>query len=129
MAATVEHVRYKFRLKEGAHVYTGPDGKPAQAVGGDVVETIDDDLAARFGRNRWELIDRQALREPFVQASPGVAQAALEGFQSNTIVDDGLDSMNVAQLKKLAKDESIDLDGANGKDEIVATIRMARDTA
>jgi hypothetical protein len=129
MTATVERTRYKFRLKEGAHVYNGPDGQPRQAIGGDTVETVDDDLAARFGRNRWELIDRQTVREPFAQATPGVAEAALEGFQSNTVVDDGLDAMTVPQLRKLAKDEDIDLTEANGKDEIVTMIRMARDVA
>lgn len=129
MAATVEHVKFKFRLKEGIHVYNGPDGNPAQAVGGDVVETIDNDLAARFGADRWEVIDRQVVQEPFVQATPGVAQAALEGFNSNTVTDDGLDTMSTTELRKLAKAENIDLSDANGKDEIVATIRMARDTA
>lgn len=40
---------------------------------------------------------------------------------------DGLDAMKVADLKKLADEEAIDLGNAAKKDEIVAAIRAARE--
>lgn len=40
---------------------------------------------------------------------------------------DGLDAMKVADLRKLADEENIDLGNAAKKDEIVAAIRAARE--
>ncbi|OJU22699.1 MAG: hypothetical protein BGN95_03790 [Sphingomonas sp. 66-10] len=40
---------------------------------------------------------------------------------------DGLDAMKVADLKKLADEEAVDLGTAAKKDEIVAAIRAARE--
>lgn len=95
----------KFRLMHGIH--DQGDGRLYKR--GDVVVS-DQELDKRFGYNRFQRLDDQA---------------AVSSAPSNEPVDDVFSDMTVAELKKFAEEEEIDLDGATKKDVILAVIRRA----
>lgn len=95
----------KFRLTHGMH--DQGDGRVYKR--GDVVVS-DQELDKRFGYNRFQRLDDQA---------------ALAPPPANESVDDVFSDMTVAELKKFAEEEEIDLDGATKKDVILAVIRRA----
>jgi hypothetical protein len=141
----------RYRLLRGSHIeahfrLSNPKD-PASAVideskvyqRGDIIETEDDLLKYNGGPmdpKKFELVldeltDLKSMlsaREKLEQRIK-VAQAAEEGFRTSQTdaakypANDTLESMSVAELRKYAEEEEIDLGAATKKDQILNIIR------
>jgi hypothetical protein len=132
-----------FRLKAGAHASGAAETFKAYRKG-DVFEAAAD-LAA-LDPGKYEPADAPALAAPSAPApkagrfglgaeAPAGAPAGWGDRPKDADADadadaeaegDGLESLTVADLKDLATEEEIDLQGAHLKADIVAAIREAR---
>ena len=99
----------KFRLVRGLH----NDGEKTYQVG-DIIET-DIDLAAKFNQPSSGSIKF----EPLSMVSPAQSQADTEN----------LSKLTVKQLKEIAEDNEIDLEGCSTKDEILNAVQGALECA
>jgi hypothetical protein len=102
----------RFQLLAGRHCEIGCDGHEYTYTKGEKF-----DSPANLLKH-----NEPGQRPKFRRMDDSVPDDAPEGGQA----DDVLDDMTIPQLRQLAEDDEIDLEGATLKAEIVAKIRAAR---
>ena len=109
-----------FRVLHGRHVEgKTPDGKQRTYVQGDIVDSQSDLTCFNSpGAIKFEKIESGRMPEntPALAGSPATV-AEKE--------NDGLEAMSLAELRKMAEEEEIDVKTAKTKDQVIATIRAA----
>lgn len=102
----------RFQLMAGSHCETGCDGHEYVYKKGEKFDSPANLLK----------LNEPGQRPKFRRLDDNTPDRDDEGGQA----DDVLDDMTVPQLRQLAEDDEIDLEGATLKAEIVAKIRAAR---
>lgn len=126
----------KYRLLRGNHAegfYPQGHALAGQAISynpGDVIESNNNllkynaqmnqgVLGKSYLGNKFELVD-----EAHIQVTDKIGSQALNETQSQDSTSDGLDKMSLADLRKLAESDSVDLSQARTKPEVIAAIRV-----
>ncbi len=135
--APVVKKKFTFKLRSGQHEVIDPVTKTITRLKpGDTINT-DEDLKLIWGRRRWEKVDddgESSIEElkARIRILEGLAKAKEAEVAKEAETDtDTLETMSVKQLREFAAkfEPPIDLSTANGRQEILNTIREAMDAA
>ncbi len=135
----------KFRVLRGRHtegrhpngdliIYCGPrpykdDNGQNQFTLGDVIETnqnlmvLNKQASIKFE----EVPDSTPVTHNSGQPLKTAGKASASALAVAEVENDGLEDLTVAKLREIAADEEIELDVSMRKDEIINSIRIARD--
>jgi len=131
--STATPAKNLFRVVRGLHI-EGRDenGKPIVYRKGDVVDSASD--LTKFNSpnsTKFERVQEQEIDALQRDKNSPVHQAALEGAAELAPdiagLRDTLGEMTIAELRKLAEDEEIELSSTMNKTEIITAIRGAMD--
>lgn len=110
----------RFQLLVGTHV--GDDNKHYTA--GDIIET-QTNLAARFNEPNCPPKFRRLTEKEFAAEQENQAFRKQQEADKNKKPGDGLDSLSLEDLRKLAEEEEIDLGKSKTKEEVLKAIRSS----
>ena len=132
-APAKRNIRRRYLLKAGLHVEGKSDNGTrriynAKEKGNNVIHTTTD-LVRKFGPEKFSLLEggEEVEEEPVAEQGSNNPEGD-KAPQKNDGLVETLNAMTVADLRKMAEEEEIDLDNATRKDEIVNVIRQAIET-
>lgn len=82
-------------------------------------------------RGELETLSLAAAKESISQASDDQLRSGIDSYREHLIQKDekSLEKLSVEQLKALADEEDVDLDGVTKKADIIAAIKLKRENA